>query len=293
MKEKSTVITPKMLVIKSIAELKSVLTEKRRQGLKTGFVPTMGALHAGHISLITKAKLENDLVVVSIFVNPTQFNNPKDLQNYPSTPVEDTNMLTGSGADILFAPSVDEMYNADSPAGIKLDLGNLEKVMEGAHRPGHFAGVIQVVSKLFHIVEPENAYFGEKDFQQLAIIRFMARHEKMNVQIVACPTIREKSGLAMSSRNLRLTPGGRDAAAGIFRALAFAQQEWKKFPPGKLKDMVTEKIESNRSLKIEYIEIADELTLQSVKSWEDHEHARIFAAVFCEEVRLIDNVKLF
>jgi pantoate--beta-alanine ligase len=233
------------------------------------------------------------VVVVSIFVNPTQFNNPGDLKNYPRTPEEDFRMLEINDVNVLFSPSESEMYDKSSPEGQRVNLGELEKVMEGEHRPGHFAGVVQIVSKLFEIIHPHKAYFGEKDFQQLAIIRLMVARLKMEVSIVPCPTVREESGLAMSSRNLRLSDEGRKEAAAIYSALKEAHHEWKNYTPAGLKKIVIDQIQVNPQLKVEYVEIADEETLQPVNNWSGRHQARIFAAVFCEGVRLIDNVKLF
>jgi pantoate--beta-alanine ligase len=251
----------------------------------------MGALHQGHMSLIERAKPENDLVLVSIFVNPTQFNNPSDLINYPRTPSEDELLLCDHQADILFAPTVEEVYTPEFKTGA-VDLGHVGEVMEGEHRPGHFAGVIQVVSRLFEITEADRAYFGEKDFQQLAVIRLMVKALNFKIDIVACPTIRETSGLAMSSRNLRLTEKGRHEASLIYTALLSAKASYKNYLPALLKLHVKEMIEQSGYLKAEYIEIADEVTLEPVTSWEQFEHCRIFAAVFCEGIRLIDNVRL-
>jgi pantoate--beta-alanine ligase len=283
----------KILVFKLINQLDAWLEDQRKAGKSIGFVPTMGALHEGHTSLIDKAREENDIVVVSIFVNPTQFNNPADLKNYPKTPEVDESLLIESQADVLFAPDVSEMYTQNDPQTVTLDIGSLGTLMEGEHRPGHFAGVIQIVSKLFDLVKPDRAYFGEKDFQQLAVIRFMTGRLNYRIEIVACPTIRESSGLAMSSRNLRLSDKGRTEAARIYQALLTAKAQWKKFLPVLLKNHIRDMIESDGYLKVEYVEIADEITLRSVNTWDEFPHCRIFAAVYCEDVRLIDNVRLF
>lgn len=265
----------------------------RKKNNKVGFVPTMGALHQGHISLVNKASEENDIVVCSIFINPTQFNNPEDLKNYPQTPENDQRMLEENNVNILFSPSTNEIYGVDKKSKINLSLGKLEDVMEGEHRPGHFVGVVQIVSKLFEIVKPDNAYFGEKDFQQLAIIRFMTKELNYPVRIIGCPTIRESNGLAMSSRNLRLTEKGREEASAIYKYLNFAAERWKEFSPQNLINEVISKIESSGFLKVEYVEIANEDSLQAVQNWSDFKHIRCFAAVFCESIRLIDNVRIF
>jgi pantoate--beta-alanine ligase len=282
-----------MFIFEEIKSLSDHLTSLRKIAKTVGFVPTMGALHQGHISLVNKAAAENDVVVSSIFVNPTQFNNPDDLKNYPRTPEMDQEMLELNKVDILFAPSVNEIYDGSKNAFPELDLGLLGNVMEGAHRPGHFAGVVQVVSRLFEIVKPEKSYFGEKDFQQLAVIRYMTKEFGFPVQIIGCPTVRESNGLAMSSRNLRLSENGRAEASAIFKALSPAVLKSDHHSPAELKKIVIRKIESVESLKIEYVEIADEETLQPVTDWKNHIHVRCFVAVFCENIRLIDNVRIF
>ena len=283
----------KVLIFNKINNLTAHLERVRLPDKKIGFVPTMGALHQGHISLVEKAKKENDLVVISIFVNPSQFNNPDDLKNYPQTPVEDHLLLDKNKADIIFSPPVEEINNYSNTKKINSDLGNLANVMEGIHRPGHFDGVIQIVSRLFDIVKPGRAYFGEKDFQQLTIIKLMTDKLKYPVEIIACPTIREESGLAMSSRNLKLSKEGLKNAAEISMVLNYVKDNHGKFPVDVLIKLATQMIESSGKLKVEYLEIADEETLQPVQSWEQYKHVRCFAAVYCEGVRLIDNVQLF
>ena len=283
----------KVLIFNKINNLTAHLERVRLPDKKIGFVPTMGALHQGHISLVEKAKKENDLVVVSIFVNPSQFNNPDDLKNYPRTPVEDHLLLDKNKADIIFSPPVEEINNYSNTKKINSDLGNLANVMEGIHRPGHFDGVVQIVSRLFDIVKPGRAYFGEKDFQQLTIIKLMTDKLKYPVEIIACPTVREESGLAMSSRNLKLSEEGLKNAAEISMVLNYVKDNHGKFPVDILIKLATQMIESSGKLKVEYLEIADEETLQPVQSWEQYKHVRCFAAVYCEGVRLIDNVQLF
>jgi pantoate--beta-alanine ligase len=279
-----------MFIFQKINDLQNFLN---KEGKKIGFVPTMGALHYGHISLIERAKKENELVVASIFVNPTQFNNPADLLNYPRTPENDLKMLEENGTDVLFIPSIEEMYPSKSLEEIKLNIGRLGEVMEGVFRPGHFNGVVQIVSRLFNIVKPDKAYFGEKDFQQLSVIRFMVKSLMYNVQIVACPTIREKNGLAMSSRNLKLSEEGKQEAEKISRALYFIKDNREKYTPAEIKHKAIEMIESTGRLKTEYIEIADDETLEPISDWNESKNPRSFAAVFCEGIRLIDNMPVY
>ena len=273
----------------------SVLTEEvefaKEQGTTVGFVPTMGALHEGHMSLVRQSKLDCDQTVVSVFVNPTQFNNPDDLDNYPRTMEADTARLEGVATDFLFAPTESEIYpDAQSRNAVPgLDLDNLDKVMEGVHRPGHFQGVVQVVSRLFDIVRPDVAYFGEKDYQQLAVIRTMTEQMKLPVRIVGCPTCREADGLAMSSRNVRLDAEGRKAAAVLFQALTFIRKNWDQHPVKTLKQVATNMIEKSGLVRIEYLEIADANTLQPVDEIDGNSHVRSFIGAYVGDVRLIDN----
>ena len=281
-----------MLVYKTTTSLHLALDRERAKGKKIGFVPTMGALHDGHLSLVERSNEENDLTVVSIFVNPTQFNNPDDLKSYPRMPEVDLNILEEANASIVFMPEVSEIYSSDSgQKKIHLDLGKLGRVMEGAFRPGHFEGVVQIVRLLFEIVKPDHAYFGEKDFQQLTVIRFMTTYFNLNVEIVGCPTVREENGLAMSSRNLRLSQKEREDAAVIAKALKFIRDNWKTATPQELKLKAIEQIEK-KNFKIEYLEIADEESLEPIHIWNVNQKPRAFAAVFCGPVRLIDNVGL-
>lgn len=280
-----------MLVYTQTAELMAYLDAQRHSGAKIGFVPTMGALHDGHISLVREAKRSNSLVIVSIFVNPTQFNNPEDLKNYPKTPESDMAMLKAAGVDLLFLPEVDEIYTRGLSEGKSVDLGDLERVMEGAHRPGHFKGVVQVVARLFDIVHPDQAYFGEKDFQQLAVIRKMTRDLNYHINIIGCETKREENGLAMSSRNLRLSSEEREIAATIYKTLKFVRDNWKIKGEREVLKEAIEMINSNAPLKVEYLEIADATTLQPIQN-NTKENARVFAAVFCGKVRLIDNLSI-
>ena len=257
---------------------------------RVGFVPTMGALHEGHISLVTRARKECDIVVASVFVNPTQFNDKNDLKNYPRTPKADAAMLAEAGVDLVLFPSVEEIY--PEPDTRQFDFGQIDKVMEGATRPGHFNGVAQVVSRLFAIVEPDCAYFGEKDFQQIAVIRAMVAQLGLKVEIIDCPIIRDTDGLARSSRNLLLTPAHRAAAPHIYEVLSAAQAKVGESSPAELTAWVTAEVEKNELLKVIYFAAVDALTMQTVESWSDSERVQGCIAVQAGEIRLIDNIKL-
>lgn len=249
----------------------------------------MGALHAGHISLVERCVRENDVCVVSVFVNPTQFNDKHDLETYPRTLEADCALLEAAGCHYVFAPSVEEMY--PEPDTRVFNLGRVAEVMEGAMRPGHFNGVAQVVSKLFYIVEPDNAYFGEKDFQQIAVIRAMVKQLNIPVKINACPIKREADGLALSSRNTRLTPELRQKAPLIAHTL----KESTTFAPGKsvqeVIDFVVNTINADPDMRVEYYEIVDGNTLEAIKDWSETDYPVGCITVFCGEVRLIDNIK--
>ena len=277
-----------MEIIRTVAELKAKLDGAREKG-SIGLVPTMGALHAGHLSLIQRARKENDTVVVSIFVNPTQFNNPNDLATYPRTEEADTAMLRDAGVDYAFIPSVEEIY--PEPDTRQFDLGLVAEVMEGAMRPGHFNGVAQIVSKLFDFTRPNRAYFGEKDFQQIAVIRRMAELEGFDIEIVDCPIKREDDGLAMSSRNVRLTPEQREVAPVIHRTLEGSLSWATDHTVEQTKRYVIDEINSFPFMQVEYYEIVDALTLQPIKDWNDTDLAVGCVTVFCGDVRLIDNIK--
>jgi len=268
-----------------------LLTPVRLEGKIISFVPTMGALHQGHISLVERARSESEVVVCSIFVNPTQFNNPDDLKNYPRNNAKDLVMLEKAGVDLVFLPTVEEMY-PEGEQSETYDFGLLDKVMEGAHRPGHFAGVATIVAKLFEIVRPRKAYFGEKDFQQLAVIRELVRQKQLPIEIIGCATIREESGLAMSSRNVRLTAQERREADNISKALMMVSREWKNHTVDEMVAKAIKMIEKNGMMKVEYLEIADENSLQPVKSWDKADRLRCLTAVQLGKVRLIDNVPL-
>ena len=278
-----------MKIVKGINELKGYLIDSKRNGKRIGLVPTMGALHKGHLSLVERCVRENDICVVSVFVNPTQFNDKHDLETYPRTLEADCALLESAGCDFVFAPSVEEMY--PEPDTRTFDFGTVMQVMEGAKRPGHFNGVAQVVSKLFYIVEPDNAYFGEKDFQQIAVIRAMVKQLQIPVPSIACPIVREADGLAVSSRNPRLTPALRQKAPLIARTL----QESKALAATKsvreVIDYVVNTLNADPDLEVEYYEIVDGDSLVSIQDWKDTSYAVGCVTVYCGEVRLIDNIK--
>lgn len=278
-----------MKVIHTIKELQALLDENKTERKRTvGFVPTMGALHPGHIELVKRAVNENDISVVSIFVNPTQFNDKNDLIKYPRTLEADCKLLEEVGNDYVFAPSEEEIY--PQPDTRQFGFGSLEKVMEGKFRPGHFNGVAQVVSRLLDIVQPHRAYFGEKDFQQLAIIKELVRQLDLEVEIVACPIVREKDGLAMSSRNTRLNKVQREESASISKTLFESRKRSKELTVDELKTWVSDTINSYKELQMEYFDIVDGVTLQSVRNWKDTGCPVGCIAVFVGDVRLIDNI---
>ena len=278
-----------MKVIHTIKDLQAELTVLRAQGKKVGLVPTMGALHVGHASLVKRSVSENGVTVVSVFVNPTQFNDKNDLAKYPRTLDADCRLLEDCGAAFAFAPSVEEMY--PQPDTREFSYAPLDTVMEGAFRPGHFNGVCQIVSKLFDAVQPDRAYFGEKDFQQLAIIREMVRQMDYKLEIVGCPIVREEDGLALSSRNKRLSAQERENALNISRTLFKSRTFATSHTVSETQKMVEEAIEAAPGLRLEYFEIVDGNTLQKVNSWEDAQYVVGCITVFCGEVRLIDNIK--
>jgi pantoate--beta-alanine ligase len=269
--------------------LKKVIKEQKQAKRIVGFVPTMGALHKGHLSLINIAGEQSDYVVVSIFVNPTQFNNKEDLDKYPRNLEQDLEMLEKTSCDLVFAPTVNEMYPEEDTR--KFNFGNLETVMEGKHRPGHFNGVAQIVSKLFDATMPDKAFFGQKDFQQLAIIRQMTKQLNYGIEIVACDTVREPDGLAMSSRNNRLTKSQRKSAPLIAKTLNEAKNKLKNKNIEEVEQWVISTIDTDPNLKTEYFEIVDEKTLQPVTTKDESVNKVGCIAVYCGEVRLIDNIK--
>ena len=278
-----------MKLIQTIKELRTELDGLRKAGKTVGLVPTMGALHAGHASLVKRAVAENDVVVVSDFVNPTQFNDKNDLLKYPRTLEADCKLLEACGASYVFAPSVEEIY--PEPDTRQFSYAPLDTVMEGKYRLGHFNGVCQIVSKLFLIVEPTRAYFGEKDFQQLAIIREMVRKYPFDLQIVGCPIVREADGLALSSRNARLSDVQREQALQISKTLFASVEYGKDHTLAETLRFVEGGIEKAEGLELEYFEIVDGNTLQPVSAWEDSAYIVGCITVFCGEVRLIDNIK--
>ena len=278
-----------MKLVHTIQELRAELDIQRKAGKKIGFVPTMGALHEGHASLVRRAVAENEIVVVSVFVNPTQFNDKNDLLKYPRTLEADCELLEKEGTAYVFAPSVEEIY--PEPDTRQFSYAPLDTVMEGKFRPGHFNGVCQVVSKLFMMVEPDVAYFGEKDFQQLAIIREMVKQMKFPLQIVGCPIVREADGLALSSRNARLSEEQRKQALEISQTLFKSVEYAASHTLEETQKFVEESIAAAEGLELEYFEIVDGMTLQKIASWEDTDYVVGCITVFCGEVRLIDNIK--
>lgn len=278
-----------MKLIQTIQELRTELDALRKEGKTIGLVPTMGALHAGHASLVKRAVAENDVVVVSDFVNPTQFNDKNDLLKYPRTLDADCKLLEECGASFVFAPSVEEIY--PEPDTRQFSYAPFDTVMEGKFRPGHFNGVCQIVSKLFLIVEPTRAYFGEKDFQQLAIIREMVRKYPFNLEIVGCPIVREADGLALSSRNARLSDEQRIQALQISKTLFASVEYAQTHTLAETKAFVESAISTAEGLRLEYFEIVDGNSLQTVCDWKDGSYIVGCITVFCGEVRLIDNIK--
>lgn len=279
-----------MRIVKTINELISLVSELKSDKKTIGFVPTMGALHEGHLTLVKQCVEENEVCMVSIFVNPTQFNNKADLEKYPRNVEKDAELLKGAGCAYVFAPTPEEMYsNEELEMKFEFDFGGMDRLMEGKFRPGHFNGVVQVVSKLFKLVQPDKAYFGKKDFQQLAIIHRMVHLMHFNVEIVDCPIVREKSGLAMSSRNERLSATERQTAVNISRILNESRNLTTKMSPGELTQWVTDEVNNVEGLSVEYFDIADCQTLITIDRWQPQSIGCI--AVFCGEVRLIDNIE--
>ncbi len=277
-----------MQVVESVEDLKHLLCQKHKSGLEVGFVPTMGALHEGHLSLIRTSRQKNDLTVCSIFVNPLQFNNPSDLTTYPRTLEGDIQMLSNAGCDILFAPVAGSMY-PETPR-MSINFGTLEEVMEGKHRPGHFNGVAIVVAKLFNLVKPTRAYFGQKDLQQFLIINRLVKDLSFDLQLVCCDIIREDDGLAMSSRNRRLTQEHRILAPRLYESLQLAQKQLTTQSPEEVKLLVEKFLESYPDIKLEYIEIADAQTLEPLQEIKEQKKVAICIAAWLGDVRLIDNV---
>lgn len=277
-----------MKVFESVKELRAELDKAEQSGI--GFVPTMGALHAGHRSLVERARRENNTVVVSVFVNPTQFNDKNDLKHYPRTPEADARLLEEAGADFVLMPSVEEIY--PQPDSRQFDFGLIDKVMEGATRPGHFNGVAQVVSRLFDIVRPARAYFGEKDFQQIAVIKSMVAQLALPIEIVECAIIRGEDGLALSSRNTLLDAAHRAAAPHIYATLRASVAQSQEMAPARLKEWVTAEVERNPLLKVIYYQSVDARTMQEVATWDDSPRIQGCIAVQAGDIRLIDNIRI-
>lgn len=280
-----------MKVVNTVQELKAELAAFRSEGKKIGLVPTMGALHAGHASLVGRSVKENDVTVVSVFVNPTQFNDKKDLETYPRTLEADCRLLESMGADIVFAPSAEEVY--PEPDTRTFSYPPTDTVMEGAFRPGHFNGVCQIVSKLFSYVEPDKAYFGEKDFQQIAVVKAMVKDLNIPVEICPCKIVREDDGLALSSRNALLTAEERTLAVNISKTLFVSVDYAKEHTLEETKKFVIDTINAHEGLEVQYYEIVDGDSLRSLASWDDSDYIVGCITVFCgaRPVRLIDNVK--
>jgi pantoate--beta-alanine ligase len=281
-----------MLLFKKVYDLQKYLTALKAKGLQVGFVPTMGALHRGHISLINRSKADNEVTVASIFVNPTQFNDPKDLAKYPRTPERDMEMLIESGCDILFMPSPEEVYPNGTALFQKFNFGKLDRVLEGTFRPGHFDGMAQVVHRLLDIVKANKLYMGQKDFQQVSIVASMLQQTKLKTELVMCAIMREEDGLAMSSRNVRLAPEHRAAAPLIHKTLKEASEMVGEFSPSEIQRMTVQKLRAEPSFRLEYFEIVDGRTLLPIQLFEDTDFAVALTALWVGEVRLIDNMIL-
>ncbi|MDZ7877769.1 MAG: pantoate--beta-alanine ligase [Saprospiraceae bacterium] len=278
-----------MLLFKRVADLQKYIKSLKTNAQTIGFAPTMGALHSGHTSLVHKAKETCDVAVASIFVNPTQFNDPKDLLKYPRTPERDLELLAESGCDIVFMPDVSEVYPHGNTPSVKYDFGKLERVLEGEFRPGHFDGMAQVVSRLLDIVQPHQLFMGQKDFQQLAIVARMLTIQKSKIELISCPIIREKDGLAMSSRNVRLTESDRALAPLIYQTLEEAADKVEDYSPAEIARICATKLKLEPRLKLEYFEIVDGRTLLAIRTFENTDYAVALTAVWVGDVRLIDN----
>ncbi|MEI6456861.1 MAG: pantoate--beta-alanine ligase [bacterium] len=282
-----------MVTCTTVEHTRKLLQSVRKMGKSIGYVPTMGALHEGHLQLIRSSVAGNGFTTCSIFVNPIQFNNPDDLVKYPRTLEKDKELLEGAGCDLLFAPPVEEMYPGGEKPEVNVDFGVLDKVMEGKFRPGHFHGVAVVVKRLFDIIEPGKAYFGKKDFQQLGVVSHMVHALKLPLEIVPCETVRESDGLAMSSRNTRLTIAERAIAPYIYKVLKMTHEKSGSMPPRELEEWAIRKIGEKPELRVEYFEICNRETLLPLGDWNEPEGAAACTAVFLGDVRLIDNIELF
>lgn len=284
---------PQMILFKKTSDLSNCIDFQRKKGKKIGFVPTMGALHAGHISLIQSARKDNDLVVSSIFVNPTQFNNPDDFAKYPITIEKDITMLEANGCDLLLLPSVEEIYSAGTGQKKKYELGFLETILEGKFRPGHYQGVSMVVHRLLEIVHPDILYLGQKDFQQCMVIQKLLELTGLSkkIKISICPTLRETDGLAMSSRNMRLSEEERRKASTIYQCLSFINENQQHNSPYELKKLAVKKLEF-AGFKVDYVEIADADNLSPINDWKENPKPIALVAAYLNEIRLIDNMLL-
>lgn len=280
-----------MHIIETVSELLTYVESCRQRGVKTGLVPTMGALHAGHLSLVKRSREENDVTIVSIFVNPTQFNNPTDLATYPRQPEEDFRLLAREGVDMVFAPSEDEIYPDGFDKTRRFRLGEVAEVMEGKYRPGHFQGVALVVNRLFELCRPTRAYFGMKDFQQIAVIREMLKSEGLDVEIVACPIKREESGLALSSRNQLLTETQRKEASAIHAILKESLEFARTHGVEATRTWVVNRLDAKEGFKVEYFEIVDGETLLPVEEWDEAKYIVGCITVYVGKIRLIDNIE--
>jgi pantoate--beta-alanine ligase len=277
-----------MRICGTIVEVSRLLEKYRKQGEVIGFVPTMGALHEGHLSLLAESKKQCTISVCSIFVNPTQFNDKKDLERYPRTPEKDCKILEEHGCDMVFMPSTEEMY--PEPDKRVFDFGKLDKVLDGAHRPGHFNGVGQIVSKLFDIIKPDKAFFGLKDYQQVLIVKNLVAQLKQNVEVVPCPILREPDGLAMSSRNMLLSIEERKAASLIPKLMQMAKENYFKMPLPDLKNKLLEEIKKESLLKPDYIEFCKADSIESISENKQQEKIIFLVAIFSGKIRLIDNI---
>ena len=284
-------VKEKMKVFTKIVDLQNALFDERKLGRQVGLVPTMGALHEGHASLVRRSVKENDITVVSVFVNPTQFNDKNDLKHYPRTLDADCKLLEECGADYVLAPTVEEMY--PTPDTRQFEYPPVSTVMEGVHRPGHFNGVCQVVSRLFYIVKPDRSYFGEKDWQQIAVVKAMVKHLGIPVQIVECDIVRDEDGLAKSSRNMLLAPDERAIAPTIYKALKASVTYAKGHTVQQTHDKVVKDINAVEGLDVEYFSIVDGNTLQDVENWDDSDYVVGCITVYCGKtpIRLIDHIK--
>lgn len=280
-----------MQIITKVNELLTYVERCKEEGKKIGLVPTMGALHPGHLSLVKRCREDNDVTIVSLFVNPTQFNNKEDLATYPRNQREDCAMLAREGVDIAFAPKVEEIYPEGAKPEKEYNLGHAEKVMEGKHRPGHFQGVAQIVDRLFRLCRPDRAYFGMKDFQQIIIIKNMVVNEGLDVEIVACPIVREANGLALSSRNQLLTPEGKRLAPEIHKTLADSVEYSKSHSVQETRRHVVDLLNSVDDFKVEYYSIVDGETLLPVEEWDEANYVVGCITVYVGRIRLIDNIE--